>query len=134
MAEPAPTQRSSPTVPPWLWLWSLFLALSIPRVMATWQGSLQGLGLLAQSVARLRALDPSYERLGFLLYPSVLQDVLPTLALLVGLTTVLLPWVREAYVEKRFRLRPITALPPPSPAEPAASRHGLRHPPPKGPA
>lgn len=97
--------------PPWLWFWAIAFLASIPSYLDLWRFALSNLTMLRESTRRIQALDPSYGRLNFLLYPSVLLDVIPAAALLAGLVVVLLPWLRAAYVERRFGLGPPAMLP-----------------------
>ncbi|HBY97894.1 MAG TPA: hypothetical protein DEP84_28805 [Chloroflexi bacterium] len=98
-------------VPPWLWFWVAAFLASAPAYLDLWRRGFEDLGLLRESTRRLQAVDPSFGRLNFLLYPSVLVEVIPTVALLLGLLVTLIPWLRAVYVERRFGLGPPAGLP-----------------------
>lgn len=98
-------------VPPWLWLWVAFFLIGLPGIADLLRGGVQGYTQWQASLARLRAVDPGYGRLEWLLVPSLLLDVLPSLGLLLGVAAVALPSWRRWYVERRYRL----AAPPPLP-------------------
>jgi hypothetical protein len=100
----APAER--PGLPPWLWVWAgLFLA-GFEGIMAQVAGSIDGLVLLIEGTARIQAIDPAYGRLHFLLYPSVVLDLLPLAMLALGLLAVLGPRVRAVTIERWERLAP----------------------------
>ena len=112
MATPAATdyvRPVTPAAPPWLWLWIAFFITSLPGLADEWGRSLDQISLMRDSKRMLRRFDPDYGRLDFLLYPSILLDVLPATALLIGLALTLAPQIRAGYVRRRYRLAPLPA-------------------------
>lgn len=104
-------ERRPVDVPPWLWLWVGLFLLGLPGLLDLARGSVQGYVRWQASLARLRAADPGYGRLEWLLVPSLLLDLLPAAALLLGVAAVALPSLRRLYVERRYRLTRPPSLP-----------------------
>lgn len=94
------------SLPPWLWFWLVVYVLSLPRVIH---------GLRQQHVNVLSSYEtlPAGTITGLHVYfLSVLPQLLSTLALALGLFTVVVPWLRAAYLERRFRLKRSSAASP----------------------
>lgn len=94
--------------PPWLYLWAVLFLVSLPHVFRMAAYAWEVLGQQMAADAALAQAAPEF-RLSLLTYPLNFIDVIPALALLLGLGTVLLPGLRRAYLEKRFRLEPLAA-------------------------
>jgi Zn-dependent protease with chaperone function len=92
--------------PPWLYPWAVLFLLGLPEVF---QLTTSAWEQLQQQIAQDRELiGTALEfRVAFLMYPFNFVEVIPALALLLGLVTVLFPRLRAAYLEKRFRLAPL---------------------------
>src|SRR5688572_13511467 len=94
--------KQTPGAPPWLWFWTIMFAINLP---ASLQYRLQNVSHGIDSVQRLTS------PFKLLLYPSALLEFITLTALAAGLFLTLLPWVRAAYLENRFRLEPPPSLP-----------------------
>jgi Zn-dependent protease with chaperone function len=100
----AAKQRTGVSLPPWLWVWLVVYAVSLPEVMNTARFQLRKLTGIE--------VDFGGETLFFTRF-SYLPTFLVALTVLAGILTVFLPAMRRAYLERRFRL---TASPSISPA------------------
>lgn len=101
---PPPSTRRSAGAPPWLWFWVALFILSLKDLVASFQYTIETLKNVAASSQSLGQLDPAAVRFDALLHATALIDLLPPLALVLGLAWVLLPQLRAAWVERRFAL------------------------------
>jgi Zn-dependent protease with chaperone function len=95
--EPARLPRQA--TPPWLWLWLALYLYYLQAEFEWWVGGISGLlfGSSDLTDATLaRAVNVAF--------------LLPHLIVVAGLLTILAPWARAAYLERKFRL---TDTPPP---------------------
>jgi hypothetical protein len=99
-----------PGVPPWMWFFVVMFTLNLPAVVGAWQSSYEGLQLYIRSAEQLQAAGLPPRRFAVLAYPGFFTERLPGLALFVGLFTIVCPWLRTHYIERRNSL----ILPPPS--------------------
>jgi hypothetical protein len=88
-------------LPPWLAFWAVAFVAGLPGLWAGWRGGLAALAATADA-----------DIAGWLsLAPAALYDLLPPLALLLGLAVACCVPLRAAYVERRYRLGEPPALP-----------------------
>jgi Zn-dependent protease with chaperone function len=94
--------RVTPGAPPWLWLWIVLFAISLP---GTW-GQRHD---FAEMRARVRAINQAGELdwWDFALHAQEWLTVALPAALLLGFATVLFPWVRSWFVQRRYKLCPL---------------------------
>jgi hypothetical protein len=93
--------------PPWLWLWAAQFVIHLPWLFGDWIYILDHFNRFRAQTAVLQQIDPGFHQLDVLWYPSVLLDFLPSLALLIGIVSVVLPQIRARHVRNRFRLGPL---------------------------
>ena len=97
---PAPSGRRGPSpAPPWLWFWLAVYLVTLPGQVPRWRA-------LGGHIHRLVG-----NRSEGLLNALAVLEAVPLLVVLVGVVTILFPWLRGAWVERRFRL----AVPAPAP-------------------
>lgn len=111
----ASTQRSArPTVtlaaPPWLWVWAALFVIGLPERFSYFSSIRDQVAYAQESSARIADVieTPAYGRLLPLLYPAVAIDVLPVLAILVGLILTLAPAARGQVLSRRYDLEAIS--------------------------
>jgi Zn-dependent protease with chaperone function len=92
-------KRRIGSIPPWLWVWMLlFLFYVLPDYFG---GTLRAYS----SDDFVRSLFSNLPFIGKALWVTTqVIDLAPTLILATGLATVILPWLRAAYLEQRFNL------------------------------
>jgi hypothetical protein len=91
--------EKSGLLPPWLWFWLVVYGLSLP-----WQIRIcrQMLSDLFFHKELPESLTGTY--FAFVLRLSNMPELLPCLALLLGILAIFFPWARAAYLEWRYRL------------------------------
>lgn len=100
-----------PGIPPWMWFFILAFTFNLPALFRSWYASYEALLANIESVERLRTVDPNAERFSFLSYPGYFTENLPGIALFLGLSTILFPRLRAAYLERKNKLeRPTAAV------------------------
>ena len=100
----ASNRLSSNVLPPWLWLWMLiFVVVVLPYFFAVWVRNIQQL-LTTPSAGIDWVTDFAYRILGL---PALLE-LIPSLALFLGLVALLRPQLRTRYLEQKYTLKPIS--------------------------
>lgn len=95
-----------PGAPPWFWLWAAMFALYLPLTAAGWAQAIGQVGELVGTAERMGAAGSSASRWAFLvMLPGVLVEHIPSMALALGLLTIVFPRLRAAYLERRWRLK-----------------------------
>jgi Zn-dependent protease with chaperone function len=94
-----PEKSISGILPPWLWFWLVLYGLSLPGQVALWQQNLKDLFFHQELPTDVTGIH-----FPFLLRLANMPELMPSLALAVGVLSIFLPWTRMAYLEKRFRL------------------------------
>lgn len=96
-----PIRRLAPSgaQPPWLWLWLVLYLVSLPDLVEGWR----------TQVAVVTGAETYYPELAGTTSLTVLRlfgivQLLPSLALLLGVALIFLPWLRGWWVRRRFRL------------------------------
>lgn len=89
-------------LPPWLWFWLVAYALSLPYVLGMIREGLVGLFAPAEASSEIVGGLPLLVELAVRL--ASVAGIVPPLALLLGVLTVFVPWLRARYLEKRYRL------------------------------
>jgi len=91
-------QADNLVLPPWLWLWLLFFFFSIPDKIITIQTRI--VDLFSTNSLPGEDIFP----LGILARLANFIELLPEIVLLLGVLTIFLPWLRSAYLERKYRL------------------------------
>lgn len=86
--------------PPWQWLWLALYLVNVPEIVTGWRGM----------IAVISGADPLYA--GLVGTPSLtlfrlfsVVQMLPSVGLFCGVVFAFLPWLRAAWVERRFGLK-----------------------------
>lgn len=103
--------------PPWLWLWLVvYVGLSLPSKFEGWKASLA-------LILNPEPISFFGEDVGRLAYVAAVPYLMLDAVFIAGLLTVLAPWARAAYLERRFRLGEFPSTSPPALAEIAEFAH-----------
>lgn len=86
-------------LPPWLWFWLVTYGLSLPWQIRIWRQMLTDLFFHKELPETLTGTH-----FAFVLRLSNVPELLPSLALLLGILAIFFPWLRAAYLEWRYRL------------------------------
>ncbi|MEA5453052.1 hypothetical protein VB780_31060 [Leptolyngbya sp. CCNP1308] len=97
-----PGRVSSNVVPPWLWFWLIvFFVLLLPYYVAVWIRNIQQ---LFQTPAA--GIDPVTDAAYRILGLAGLLELVPSLALFIGILALLRPSIRTNRLEQKYKLKP----------------------------
>ena len=88
-----------PQLPPWLWLWVVIFLIKLPNLVIYYHGAVR------EFLCGRTNWEAYGSPLAPLLISPALLELLPLLALTLGIAVVFLPWLRARYIEWKYRLQ-----------------------------
>jgi hypothetical protein len=100
-------------MPPWLWFWLIVYLFYLPGLASyLWEGNLKPVFIPEGVPDFLGSKFFSSQFIALLLAMPGLHEIIPSLLVLLGVLTIFLPHLRKLYLEKHYKLRQPSSVPP----------------------